>query len=78
MVLEELIVGSSPFLVGISVFIGLSALLAYLRATTEITVLVLFPVTFMVVGDMIGGISPIATMIAGVIIGMFFLAIIKR
>ena len=78
MVFEELITSTSPFLVGMAVFIGLTALLAYLRASVEIVALVVFPATFMVVGDLIGGITPVVTMIAGIIIGIFFLAIVRR
>ena len=78
MVFEELAISSSPFLIGISVFIGLALLLGRLRAPMEVSVMVLFPTTFIVVGSLIQTISPIITLGAGLVIGWFFLYIVRR
>ncbi len=77
MVLEELVFGS-PFVTGMAILLGLIIGLAYIKVPAELSILIMFPVGFGVIGFYYGGFVPIIAAVSGFFIGFMLLKIMRH
>lgn len=74
----DLVFATSPFVVGVSIEVALLIGLAILRVPIELAALILIPFNLIVIGFYIPAIIPMVGIVAGVVIGFFFLKIVRR
>ena len=74
----DLAFATSPFIVGVSLEIATLIGLFILRTPLELAVLVLIPFNIVIVGYYIPSLIPLIGIVSGVVIGIFFLKIIRR
>ena len=74
----DLTFATSPFIVGLSLEIGVLIGLFILRVPIELALLILIPFNLVIVGFYVPALIPIITLLSGLVIGFGFLKVVRR
>lgn len=78
MVLEDILIGSSPIVMGLALEIAVLIGLFVLRTPLELAIVILIPFNILVVSFWLPSLIPIMTILTGLVIAFGLLRIVRR